>query len=125
VNLQQIFDTGVAGILAQGGYSYDAGGHGCLYRGPNGCKCALGHSIPDDGYDPSLEGDAPRFSASLGNEVLLARLLGAESEAECTILRDFQIIHDFCARRGLPLSKFKAYCRRFAKRHGLKTDVLA
>ena len=27
----------------------------CLYRGPNGTKCAVGCLIPDDLYDPSME----------------------------------------------------------------------
>jgi len=119
VNLQQIFDAGVAGVLAQGGYSYNDANGGCFYRGPHGCKCALGHSIRDEDYDPSLEGRRPR----LRNQ--LAPLLGAETAEDCTILRDFQSIHDACARRGEPLSEFKARCRDFAETHGLNTDVLA
>ncbi len=31
--------------------SFDA----CLYRGPNGKKCAIGILIPDDKYDPEFE----------------------------------------------------------------------
>jgi len=123
MNLQQIFDAGVSGVLAQGGYSANAFGD-CLYRGANGCKCALGHSIPDDDYDTSLEGDAPRHTDEKGGS-RLARLLGAETDAECTILRDFQSVHDACAKGNLPLSEFKARCRDFAETHGLNTDVLA
>jgi hypothetical protein len=29
---------------------------GCVYRGANGCKCAVGCLIPDDKYSPDLEG---------------------------------------------------------------------
>ena len=29
----------------------------CLYRGPNGTKCAIGHLIPDDKYTPDIEGE--------------------------------------------------------------------
>lgn len=29
----------------------------CLYRGPNGTKCAIGHLITDDKYTPDLEGE--------------------------------------------------------------------
>jgi len=119
MNLQQIFDAGVAGVLAQSGYSYDAGRGACFYRGPNSCKCALGHSIPDGDYDPSLERNRPHP----GNR--LAHLLGAETDADCMPLWDFQNIHDDCAGRGLPLSEFKERCRAFAKQHGLNTDVLA
>jgi predicted house-cleaning noncanonical NTP pyrophosphatase (MazG superfamily) len=28
----------------------------CLYRGPNGTKCAAGCLIPDEDYDPKMEG---------------------------------------------------------------------
>lgn len=28
----------------------------CLYRGPNGKKCAIGRHIPDEEYDPEMEG---------------------------------------------------------------------
>ena len=27
----------------------------CMYRTPDGCKCAFGHLIPDDLYDPKME----------------------------------------------------------------------
>jgi len=124
VNLQQIFDAGVAGVLAQGGYSYDAGSHGCFYRGPNGCKCALGHSIPDNVYDPRFEWQSPGYSGG-ESTAKLARLLGAETREDCDVLWDFQNIHDDCAGRGLPLSEFKERCRTFAKQHGLNTDVLS
>lgn len=31
-------------------------GHSCMYRGPKGCRCAVGLLIPDNEYNPGLEG---------------------------------------------------------------------
>lgn len=43
---QEIFDTALLGIRAQGWFSMDAGS--CLYRGPHGLKCAAGHLLDDE-----------------------------------------------------------------------------
>jgi hypothetical protein len=41
-----------------------------MYRGPNGLKCAVGHLISDDDYNPLFEGapalDLPLISAHFG-----------------------------------------------------------
>lgn len=51
---QEMFDTAVRGVISQGAPSVDRFG-GCLYRGPNGLRCAAGWLIPDDKYSPELE----------------------------------------------------------------------
>ena len=51
---QEIYDKVKAHLLTQGERSTDMGNH-CLYRGPNGLKCAVGCLIPDDLYDPLME----------------------------------------------------------------------
>lgn len=47
-------------LVNQGGPSATLGGEGdrvfCRYRGPNGRKCAAGWRIPDEEYDPNMEG---------------------------------------------------------------------
>jgi hypothetical protein len=48
-------------VLAQGvrsifGTASDRPGNGCAYRGKGGCKCAVGHLIPDDRYTRFMEG---------------------------------------------------------------------
>lgn len=58
LNKQQVFDKVAAHLLAQkitSSKSHIVGGS-CLYRGPNGTKCAVGCLIPDDLYEPSMEG---------------------------------------------------------------------
>lgn len=39
----------------QGSFEVLGGLVRCLYRGPNGNKCAVGHLIPDDKYVPEME----------------------------------------------------------------------
>jgi hypothetical protein len=38
----------------------------CLYRGRNGCRCALGVLIPDDEYNPMIENSSPYSFMSTG-----------------------------------------------------------
>jgi hypothetical protein len=54
-SFQEIFDQIVTHLRKQGCKSI-AGASTCLYRGPNGTKCAVGCMISDDDYDPSMEG---------------------------------------------------------------------
>ena len=44
---QEFFNKSVAGVIKQGALSKNFTGH-CLYRGPDGLKCAIGHVINDD-----------------------------------------------------------------------------
>lgn len=52
---QKLFNDAYLGLKAQGfARSHDGM---CLYRGPNGTKCAIGHCIPDDDYRERFEGE--------------------------------------------------------------------
>jgi hypothetical protein len=51
---QELFEKAINGLLQQGTVSYIQG-TGCMYRGLNGTKCAVGHLIPDELYDPEIE----------------------------------------------------------------------
>ena len=85
---QEIFDTVARHLFAQGTQAYDADVSRCQYRGPGGTKCAVGCLIPDEAYDPEMEGwsakalwqsfkDKPGFPHWTGAEVsLLVRLQG-------------------------------------------------
>jgi hypothetical protein len=53
---QKIFDTVALHLIKQGKQSIDAAKGMCLYRGPNGLKCAVGCLIPDKVYRPEMEG---------------------------------------------------------------------
>lgn len=52
---QEIFDTVVIALRAQGSRSWCSTRMVCMYRAPNGDKCAAGHLIPDDKYSEGLE----------------------------------------------------------------------
>lgn len=60
---QEIFDTVAKHLLTQNARSvgsyFETGG--CRYRGPNGLKCAVGCLIPDELYDPEMEGHGSTF----------------------------------------------------------------
>lgn len=55
--LQQAFDKAYLGLKAQG-FERSHKNEACLYRGPDGKKCALGHVIPDEHYLPEMEHDS-------------------------------------------------------------------
>ena len=51
---QQVFDQVAVHLLTQNAQSKDSAGE-CLYRGPNGLKCAAGCLIGDDEYQGAME----------------------------------------------------------------------
>ena len=53
---QEIFDTVVNGLRKQNCQSWDEASGGCMYRGDNGAKCAVGLLLPDELYHRSMEG---------------------------------------------------------------------
>jgi hypothetical protein len=61
---QEIFDTVARHLFTQGeraGIVHDDDadrneGFSCRYRGPCGTACAVGKLIPDDAYEPAMEG---------------------------------------------------------------------
>lgn len=81
---QQAFDIMVSHLRAQQCRSADEI-RTCLYRGPNGLKCAVGVLIPDDQYSPAFEGW--RVSEILDK---VPALHGSNFK----LLRDMQIVHD-------------------------------
>lgn len=50
LTLQQLFDRVVTALMAQGRQSIDVVNGGCMYRDPDGNKCAVGHLITDEVY---------------------------------------------------------------------------
>ena len=52
--LQETFDHVVRHLAKQGGPALNRDG-ACMYRGPNGTKCAIGCVIPEHLYTPDIE----------------------------------------------------------------------
>jgi len=60
----------------------------CLYRGPNGLKCAAGVLIPDNYYEDRLEG-------STASTLLVGSIIkGLGHDVELVIM--LQTVHDLC-----------------------------
>lgn len=89
---QETFDTVAAHLLKQGKRSM-SGPRTCLYRGPDGMKCAVGCLIPDDLYRSSLEGIA--VVDILSDEVTteVGRLMKSLGH-DLTLCGELQWLHD-------------------------------
>jgi len=64
----------------------------CLYRGPNGTKCAVGIFIPDDKYKSILETNSPGYTTWSTEflELGLDKVLPLEAQA----ISQMQEVHD-------------------------------
>lgn len=89
---QEIFDTVVRALGKQGKPALDERGK-CLYRAPDGSKCAAGHLIPDDVYKRSMEFQTIRKVIADTPEL---KHLAPNSN----ILMDLQSAHDSGFNRG-------------------------
>lgn len=71
---------------------------GCMYRAPNGSKCAVGCQIPDELYDPEMEGTT--ISALVHDFPKLVEFFGKEELANSlkTFLAEAQWAHDMIAQ---------------------------
>jgi hypothetical protein len=83
---QEAFDRVWHWFVVEGhAQSKAPGSMACLYRGPDGLKCAVGVLIPDEEYQPSLEG---KVTAQIIHDV------PALKDLTCTCLGDMQRVHD-------------------------------
>lgn len=83
---QEIFDTVAEHLFRQGTRSY-AMDRGCLYRGPDGTKCAVGCLIQDDDYTPNMEN---KSVYALEEDGLLPKYL----MKNIRLLSSLQMVHD-------------------------------
>ena len=100
VEKSELFEKVRNHLLEQGRRAADEKGD-CLYRGPDGTKCAVGCIIPDDLYDPDME-DCSAFEVKHGAEDVakIRRIWKAVedrldlTEENKSLLQRFQRIHD-------------------------------
>lgn len=120
---QKLFDTAVRGIVAQGGPALNV--NYCVYRAPNGNKCAIGHSIPDADYVRLMEYNTPNLNGDLGAK-LIAKAIGCENDDDARFARELQRkTHDNAAHMdGDFMPIFLRLAREFAVVHNLSTEVL-
>jgi hypothetical protein len=87
---QEVFDIVVTHLITQRRPSYDSS-KCCMYRAPDGLRCAVGVLIPDNLYDPEFEGDtADCVIQKLFNKDL------ADWREHKGLLLALQEVHDEC-----------------------------
>lgn len=103
LTLQEIFDKSAVHLLTQGERStseaaVEGGGNGCAYRGENGRMCAVGVLIPDDKYDPAIEGDGVYGISEVIEKCGIIenrhRTLDTEDGKRLDLMSELQKIHD-------------------------------
>lgn len=89
---QKIFNKVYRHLIKQNKQSIAADGGACLYRGPNGLRCAIGCLITNEEYTPNME--AGRRGG--GNVFALheSKLLPKRLWKHVGLLRNLQVIHD-------------------------------
>ena len=115
MNRQEALNIAARGILEQGAYSLNKARTSCMYRGENGTKCAVGHLIPDDDYDPLMEGKAASDYKILDViDVLCDNFFLCSMQAR---------IHDIPSIEGWDEAKFRERVNEFASAQGLKNPL--
>ncbi|WP_454287229.1 hypothetical protein [Rhizobium arsenicireducens] len=101
-----VFDTVTRHLLAQNAISHDPDQDLCMYRGPNGLKCAVGILISDKDYHPEMEGKS-------------VDQIGLFTENR-ELLNQLQAIHD-----GDEPSRWRLCLTDLADEYGLTKEALA
>jgi hypothetical protein len=87
---QEVFDTVVNHLRKQGCKAGDD--EGCLYRGPNGTKCAAGILIHDDEYLPGIEGG--QIFVLLGDSYREYYAFWDRLSPHKSLISELQYVHD-------------------------------
>lgn len=107
---QEIYDKVKAHLLTQGKRSTKYGPSGiCVYRNPDGLKCAVGALIDDEHYRPDIE------CLASGHEAVQEALKKSGVVGNVDLLSALQDIHDFEEP-----SDWCAALETLARRRGLK-----
>lgn len=105
--------AGLLGIRAQG-YQRSTRGGLCLYRGPRGLKCYIGHLIPDELYDLRFEGK--------GCKIVLHRSTIADTglftNVDFDLLIYLQQAHDMSLQLGV--MQFELEVKRIFEKYDLE-----
>lgn len=93
--MQQHFTTAYAGLASQGfERSVRSNDDACLYRAPDGRKCAVGHILPDEAISMNMNGGSIGDLTSVNN--LADEILFGDSSYDemGNFLNDLQDAHD-------------------------------
>lgn len=108
---QEIFDTVAAHLIKQGHKSKRSDNF-CLYRGPDGDKCAIGILITDDEYSQEMESNAVQSLESSG-------FLPKRLKPHLNLLYDLQVSHD---EHFFNVDELRLRLRVVANRHKLSFE---
>lgn len=92
---QEIFDIVAQHLLTQNEKSYDSVNGWCMYRGPNGTKCAVGVLIADEVYTEVIENEPSDMLFSAYRSILEDSRIDLDSQEIEWLLNDLQFIHDY------------------------------
>lgn len=98
MNLQEIFNKVYTGLRDQGFERAVNERGNCMYRAPDGKKCAFGHLIPDELYKPEMEDVLARFLIVSNKEEFqeLTKWAKVEIGPYSQEVQWLQSIHDSC-----------------------------
>lgn len=106
---QEIYDAALLGIRKQGRFSTDGLGV-CMYRGPEGIKCAAGHVLTDE--EVAVIGE--------GWSIIDAQhSIPEQLKPHVSLLQELQRTHDEAAMDG-DWASWELDMTQLAKRHGLR-----
>ena len=110
---QEIFNIVAAHLMKQGCISVSSLNY-CVYRNPEGLRCAVGCLITDDEYDPAM--DDRGIAGETGVRYLIEKgLLPERLIPHADFLVELQCIHD-----TVPVACWKAELLEAARDHGLE-----
>ena len=115
ISKQEIYDKVKAHLLTQNAKSYDVENDMCMYRHPDGLKCAIGVLIPDDAYTPDMEGH--NVTAMTLYPDLWDRFPEVLKEIPVSLLSALQSVHD-----DYDVHQWPSALARVAKTHNLNPN---
>ena len=117
---QEVYDSIVYPLLAQNARATGEDGVRCLYRAPDGRRCAIGWIMPDSVYHKTLEFMGVQDIAPQLVNTNYADAFGRFLYRHMDMLRDFQEMHDARAPQEWP-----HYMRRIAQHYNLDASAVA
>jgi hypothetical protein len=111
IEAQELYDFVVAAIVKQGRPSVGDNDR-CLYRGPDGLKCAYGHVHPDSMYSENMEN---RDIQELSERYMLPKSLIRHAALLSSLqlchdgpssINDFIFIKEFCQNANAVAKKY-------------------
>jgi hypothetical protein len=108
MTLQEVFNNALFGVRAQKYVQSADELGGCLYRGPKGTECHIGHSIRDEDYQPDMEREL------ISSQKVIYLFPGLDVDT----LKFLQGIHDGSLTFGI--SMYEARMKLFAAEHKLE-----